>query len=117
VSIRMLSRSALQVSAGLLVGCSAQPPAPADRVLTGQVATYGGPVGAHNGAVVAQPVGLVDASHKVIASTKTDAHGRFSLTAPPGTYSVTGDVCAQAVHVVTLQSSTVQTLDLVCQMD
>ncbi len=99
----------------LVAACSAHPAAPADGLLKGQVAAYGGPLQAKSGPVSGQTVALTDASQRVIATTKTDGQGLFSLSAPPGTYTVTGDVCSQAVHVVTIQSASAQTLDLVCQ--
>jgi hypothetical protein len=109
------SKAIVVVCGVVLAACSAQPAAPADGQLAGQVSAYGGPLQAKNGPVSGQTVALIDAAHRVIATTKTDDQGMFSLSAPPGTYTVTGDVCSQAAHVVTIQSASRQTLNLVCQ--
>ena len=112
---KQASKAIVVVCGVVLAACSAQPATPADGQLAGQVAAYGGPLQAKNGPVSGQTVALIDAAQRVIATTKTDDQGRFALSAPPGTYTLTGDLCSQAVHVVTIQSASAQTLNLVCQ--
>jgi hypothetical protein len=94
-------------------------------VVRGVVSAWGGPlipgpngtsVPAGHGPIAGQVVSLVDGAGHVVASTKTDRQGHYTLSAAPGRYRVVGDVCDQAVHVVSLEQGTTTSLDMSCQM-
>ena len=107
----------LVLSLGLLTACTGPSNhTPATGVLHGQVAAYGGPIGARNGPSAGQTVALVDEAGHVVASTRTDASGNYLLSVRPGLYRVLGDVCSQAVHHVTVVAGQDKRLDLVCEM-
>jgi hypothetical protein len=118
-SVTIKVGGALVLSLGLLTACTGSgdhSATPATGVLHGQVAAYGGPVGARNDPVTHQFVALLDGVGHVVASTRTDTGGTYSLRVKPGPYRVVGDVCTQAMHHVTVVAGQTQRLDLICQM-
>jgi len=109
--------SVLVLALCLLTACSGPSNhTSATGALHGQVVAYGGPIGAQNGPLPGQTVGLVDDAGHVVASTRTDARGNYLLSVAPGLYRVLGEVCSQAVHHVTIVAGQDKRLDLVCQM-
>jgi hypothetical protein len=81
------------VSALMLAGCAAAPPASPGGIVTGKLLIEGGPVNPGGPQPGKRPIpGTVQftaSGHRPVTA-RADSSGTFSVTLPPGTYDVSG---------------------------
>jgi len=101
-----------------LSGCTASTHSAPRAILLGTARVIGGPAGNPAEPNPNRPIRILDNSGAVVATTSTDADGRYRINLRPGSYGVSLD-CFGSWHYplgVTLAASSTDRVDLRCDI-